>query len=59
MKTVATLLCLALSALADPAPTERAHCNLAVLTRAERERDHQLVPLLREEQQEGQERSDG
>jgi len=59
MKTVATLLCLALSALADPAPTERVHCNLAVLTRAERERDHQLVPLLRDALQERQELSDG
>ena len=59
MKTVATLLCLALSALDDPAPTERVHCNLAVLTRAERERDHQLVPLLRDALQERQELSDG
>jgi hypothetical protein len=61
MKLVATLLCLALSSLADTGPggEVRAHCNLAALTRADRERDHQIIPILRDAIQERQELSDG
>ena len=46
MKLVATTLCVLLCALAEAAPQERAHCNLAVLTSADRARDRELVPVL-------------
>ena len=48
MKLILTSLCLALSALmSDPSDTvERAHCNLAALTAADRARDHELIPIL-------------
>ena len=61
MKLVATLLCLALSTFAGtPAGAEeRAHCNLAVLTQADRERAHQVYPLLRDAIQERKELADG
>jgi hypothetical protein len=45
MKLVAVLICLALSTLAATPPDgERVHCNLAALSKAERERDAQLIP---------------
>jgi len=60
MKTVATFFCLALSALAGaPGAESRVHCNLAALSKAERERDHQLIPLLRDGLQERKELADG
>lgn len=60
MKLVATLVCLALSALAaTPPEVERVHCNLAALSRAERERDAQLIPVLRGALRERKELADG
>jgi hypothetical protein len=50
LKLIATLLCLAASVLAaEPSGANaRAHCNLAALSKAERARDQQLVPVLRD-----------
>ena len=60
MKLVASLVCLALSALAAAPPDgERVHCNLAVLSKAERERDAQLIPVLRSALRERKELADG
>ena len=60
MKLVVSLVCLALSALASTAPeVERVHCNLAALTKAERERDAQLIPVLRGALRERKELTDG
>ena len=60
MKLVASLVCLALSAFAAPPPdAERVHCNLAALSKAERERDHQLIPVLRGALRERKELADG
>jgi hypothetical protein len=42
---VSTLLVL-LCSLVAAAPDERAHCNLAALTSADRARDRELVPVL-------------
>ena len=59
MKTVATFLCL-LSALAGSAVAEsRVHCTLAALSSADRERDRQLIPVLRDNLQERKELADG
>jgi hypothetical protein len=43
---VVTSLCVLLCGLASAAPKERAHCNLAALTSADRARDRELVPVL-------------
>src|SRR5215470_7516681 len=60
MKLVASLVCLALSALAAAPPDlERVHCNLAALSKAERERDAQLIPVLRKALRERKELADG
>jgi hypothetical protein len=61
LKLVATLLCLAASALAGDSsdPSGRAHCNLAALSPAERARDPQLVAVLRDALRERKDLSDG
>ncbi|HMK74203.1 MAG TPA: hypothetical protein VK454_12740 [Myxococcaceae bacterium] len=61
MKLLTALLCLlsALTTTAPPAAEERVHCNLAVLSKAERARDAQLVPALREALLERKELADG
>jgi hypothetical protein len=46
MKLAITIVCAMLSVLVSAAPEERAHCNLAALTSAERARDRELIPLL-------------
>jgi hypothetical protein len=60
MKLVVSLFCLALSALAaTPPDVERVHCNLAALSKAERERDAKLIPVLRSALRERRELVDG
>ena len=61
MKLILTTLCVALSALtSDPSdPGERAHCNLATLTAAERARDQELVPVLADALKERRDLTDG
>lgn len=60
MKLAVSLVCLALSALAAAPPEgERVHCNLAALSKAERERDAQLIPVLRGALRERKELADG
>jgi hypothetical protein len=61
VKLILTSLCVVLSALlSDPsAPGERAHCNLAALTAADKARGHQLVPVLAEALKERKDLPDG
>lgn len=59
MKFLATF-CLALSvAAAAPSSSERVHCNLSALSSADRERDRQLIPVLRDALLERTELADG
>jgi hypothetical protein len=60
MKFLATF-CLALSvaAAAPPATEQRVHCNLSALSSADRDRDRQLIPVLRDALQERKELTDG
>jgi len=46
VKMLVSTLCVLLCSLVVAAPEERAHCNLATLTSAERARDRELVPML-------------
>jgi hypothetical protein len=61
LKTFATLLCLVLplgtTSLAEP--SEHVHCNLGALSKAERERDAQLIQVLHETLRERKELPDG
>jgi hypothetical protein len=61
MKIVAGVLCLALSAFAAPPPGTDAHvrCNLGALSKAERARTPQLVPVLREALRERKDLAEG
>ncbi|HEY1908743.1 MAG TPA: hypothetical protein VGG91_22055 [Myxococcaceae bacterium] len=46
MKMLVSTLLVLLCSLVAAAPDERAHCNLAALTSADRARDRELVPVL-------------
>lgn len=62
MKLLTALLCFVASVFTPSAPAaaeERVHCNLAVLSKAERARDPQLVAALRDEFLERRELDDG
>ncbi len=60
MKIVAALLCFAVSALADAPPSaEHVHCNLSALSKTERARDAELIPVLREALRERKELAEG
>jgi hypothetical protein len=60
MKLVLTTLCFVLSVLAAESPaTDRAHCNLAALSAAEKARDKQLVPVLADALKERRDLPDG
>jgi hypothetical protein len=60
MKFIATLcLALAIRAAAPSAAEEHVRCNLSVLSKAERARDAQLIPVLRDALRERKELADG
>jgi hypothetical protein len=59
MKIVAALLCFAVSAFADAPSAEHVHCNLSALSKTERARDAELIPVLREALRERKELAEG
>ena len=59
MKLVATVLSVLVCSLAEASPQERAHCNLSVLTSADRAKDREIVPVLASALRERKELPDG